>query len=117
MNKDEVIPHLKDDFVTWSVRIGFGALSAKMPFLRIPIVKGIVHYFMREAVEKVADAMDLGGYFVYKTVQNKNEAVAYQDSILDYKAALKLGDKDAIAKARAAKNARFDVIARWGNAG
>ncbi len=113
MNKDEVIPQLENDFVDWGARIAVGSLASRVPIFHVPVFRGIAEWAARAMLRPVVAAFDMLGFYTFKAAENNKDAVAYQDQITAYKNAVKSGDKNAIAKAQAEKNARFARLARF----
>lgn len=109
MTIDDVVSFGKSDFVAWLVETIIEGLGIS-PILSIPVLGPFILALLFKAAGVVADKIDLGGYFLYKSAKNNIDAGSYLDSIRETNRVTALGDSDAIAKARATQRERFSRL-------
>lgn len=118
MTLDEVIKNVESELVSRSVDAAKAALSIWVPgflaWILTPVGnfvwKWIAEPVIRWVAKLVVKQLDNAGYYLYKTVTNNADAVKFQDTIRDEKAAVESGNSDAILKARADKRAAFTKL-------
>lgn len=111
MTVDEVVAHIKDDFVSWGTGVVIAQLVSAFPaVMAVGIFATLAKWIVGMVLKVIAKEMDFASFFVYKSIKNNMAAATYEDAIRSSVLAAQNGDADEIKKARDSQVAAFASV-------
>lgn len=101
MTRDETVAAIKTAFVSMGRAAALAAL-APIPFFNFPGIKQVTEFLITKLLEVISNATEMEAFFLYTDFRTNAQGRDFTQKALDYEAAKKTGDKDAIAKAEQA---------------
>lgn len=101
MTREETVAALKTAFVSMG-RAAILAALAPIPFFNTIIVRQIVSILITKVLEVISNSIEMQAFFLYTDFRTNAQGRDFTQKALEYEAAKKTGDKDAMAKAEQA---------------